>query len=320
MQPVPPPYVAVPMAILEMDHLRPSSKLVWAFLRNREQSDWTRLPQLQLIAGYVGLSRYTVTLAIRQLAATSPALLLLETEQRGDRRLTYYRTGAIAVPEGARKTTAGRSETERGMLRSPTNPRSTFERHTYKDEVRLPKKEERTGAADGPSPSGSAKDSETATATTATTATATTATTATADGGHDGDGGTLNPSEALILRHVFPHGCTRNQRVCLMQAVVTGRRAGATYAFLANAATAPSEKTAPWLVLEEQVAKLRADAALAAKWFENPALGRLGAYYAALQREGAGRMKAWWHEYPDRLARGRWLFEWPKSCNVQRAK
>ncbi|MCX5656437.1 MAG: hypothetical protein NTY65_17515 [Planctomycetota bacterium] len=316
MQPVPPPYVAMPMAILKMDRLRPSSKLVWAFLRNREQSDWTRLPQLQLIAGYVGLAPRSVTRAIRQLCQTSPTLLLLHTEPRGERQLTYYRTGAIRVAPVATKCRPATDKMSAGGRQNGPRSPDNLSRHTYKQEVRLPEKEERKGAADGPSPSGSARDSETATATTATA----TATTATADGGHDGDGDSLNPSEALILRHVFPHGCTRNQRACLMQAVVTGRRAGATYAFLANAATAPSEKTAPWFVLEEQVAKLRADAALAAKWFENPALGRLGAYYAALQREGAGRMKAWWHEYPDRLARGRWLFEWPKSCNVQRAK
>jgi trans-aconitate methyltransferase len=105
-----------------------------------------------------------------------------------------------------------------------------------------------------------------------------------------------------------------------MQAVVTGRRAGATYAFLANAATAPSEETAPWLVLEEQVVKLRADAAMAARWFENSALGCIGTYFAALQKEGAGRIKAWLHEYPDRLARARWLYEWPKACNVKSAE
>jgi hypothetical protein len=355
MQSVPPPYVAVPMAILEMDRLRPSSKLAWAFLRNREQAGWTRLPQIQLIAAYVGLTRQAVARSLRQLAESSPVLLLLETRQTPAGPRTYYRTGAVPVGPALRRATGPRSDKQPAALREVTDPRSAALRHTYKEEVTLTEKEERKVTADGLPPPGSTNDSETATAKTATATTATAAADlpsplAGEGGRRPGEGAfsayptggdsdaaapshpspaaarhplpqgeretaadTLNPDEARLLRHIFPHGCTRNQRVCLMQAVVSGLRAGATCAYLANAAAAPSEKTAPWRVMEDEVAKLRRDAALASKCFESPGLARLSAYVAALHKNGAGtNINAWVHKYPDILARARWLFEWPK--------
>ena len=237
MEKVEPPYVALPDCILGLTGLRPTAKLLWAYLQRLQGPAWARLPCQTQMAEACALSEKTVHNCLKGLERHLPPVFAVKPgdwpgassrhlyrclDPRRQKEGLLWKKGAAPMtfqPEDEQKSRGQNGKRVPQQITEEDNNKNTHKPAT--DCARAESAQEPT------------------------------------------------KEEKHIVGTVFPHGCTDPQRQRLLQAVVQGRRMGAPYWFIRRAALWHPE-LAPWKSIERELALLVEDAMESAAKFDLP--------------------------------------------------